>query len=66
MDYSSEPSHSDKLFIQAQEPFNAEPPVAPLVEFVYVQCYDAVSILNANRYTPEDLVYCVRFSERNQ
>jgi sulfite oxidase len=43
MDYSNEPPHSDLLFVQAQQPFNAEPPVSSLVEFVY---------------TPEELVYC--------
>ncbi|KAJ3716182.1 Oxidoreductase, molybdopterin-binding domain-containing protein [Lentinula raphanica] len=43
MDYSLEPPHSDKLFVQAQKPFNAEPPAAALVEFAY---------------TPEELVYC--------
>ncbi|KIK63199.1 hypothetical protein GYMLUDRAFT_41525 [Collybiopsis luxurians FD-317 M1] len=43
MDYSNEPPHSDQLFVQAQQPFNAEPSVASLVEFAY---------------TPEELVYC--------
>ncbi|KAJ3905385.1 Oxidoreductase, molybdopterin-binding domain-containing protein [Lentinula edodes] len=43
MDFSTEPPHSDKLFIQAPQPFNAEPPAASLVEFAY---------------TPEELVYC--------
>ncbi|KAF5375583.1 hypothetical protein D9757_008535 [Collybiopsis confluens] len=43
MDYSSEPPHSDRLLVQGQYPFNAEPPVASLVEF---------------SYTPEELFYC--------
>lgn len=43
MDYSAEPLHSDILVVQGSKPFNAEPPVAPLVEF---------------HLTPEDLVYC--------
>ncbi|KAF9067210.1 Oxidoreductase, molybdopterin-binding domain-containing protein [Rhodocollybia butyracea] len=43
MDYTTEPPHSDKLFVQAPQPFNAEPPVASLVEFAY---------------TPHELVYC--------
>lgn len=43
MDYSSEPPHSELLNIQANEPFNAEPPASALVEF---------------NLTPEDLVYC--------
>jgi sulfite oxidase len=43
MDYSTEPPHSDILFVQASQPFNAEPPTSALVEF---------------DLTPEDLVYC--------
>lgn len=43
MDYTQEPPHSDLLIIQAHQPFNAEPPVAALVEF---------------EKTPEELVYC--------
>ncbi|KAG6816202.1 hypothetical protein H0H87_007751 [Tephrocybe sp. NHM501043] len=43
MDYSSEPSHSELLTIQGDQPFNAEAPVASLVEF---------------NLTPEELVYC--------
>jgi sulfite oxidase len=43
MDYSEEPAHSSILIVQAQEPFNAEPTAAALVEFPI---------------TPEDLVYC--------
>ena len=42
MDYSQEPPHSEHLVVQAKEPFNAEAPVATLVEFAL---------------TPEDLVY---------
>ncbi|THU97277.1 molybdopterin binding oxidoreductase [Dendrothele bispora CBS 962.96] len=42
MDYSQEPHHSEHLIIQAKEPFNAEAPVAALVELAI---------------TPEDLVY---------
>jgi sulfite oxidase len=43
MDYSAEPTHSELLFVQANQPFNAEPPTSALVEF---------------DLTPEDLVYC--------
>ncbi|KAG6864632.1 hypothetical protein C0991_008164 [Blastosporella zonata] len=43
MDYSAEPPHSDLLTVQCKYPFNAEAPVASLVEF---------------NLTPEDLVYC--------
>jgi sulfite oxidase len=43
MDYSEEPAHSSLLIVQGQEPFNAEPTAAALVEFPI---------------TPEDLVYC--------
>jgi sulfite oxidase len=43
MDYSDEPTHSDLLIVQGQQPFNAEPPASALVEF---------------NLTPEDLVYC--------
>ncbi|KAJ3532649.1 hypothetical protein NMY22_g7658 [Coprinellus aureogranulatus] len=43
MAYSCEPAHSALLTVQAQEPFNAEPSAAALVEFPI---------------TPEDLVYC--------
>ncbi len=43
MDYSNEPEHSELLVVQAQEPFNAEPLSAALVEF---------------QLTPEELVYC--------
>ena len=43
MDYSTEPPHSELLFVQASQPFNAEPPTSALVEF---------------DLTPEDLVYC--------
>ncbi|KAG6825557.1 hypothetical protein H0H92_003275 [Tricholoma furcatifolium] len=43
MDYSAEPPHSELLNVQAKQPFNAETPVASLVEF---------------NLTPEDLVYC--------
>ncbi|KAI3604829.1 sulfite oxidase [Moniliophthora roreri] len=43
MDYTNEPPHSEALIIQAKEPFNAEPPSSPLVEFPI---------------TPEELVYC--------
>jgi sulfite oxidase len=43
MDYSGEPPHSELLFVQASQPFNAEPPTSALVEF---------------DLTPEDLVYC--------
>lgn len=43
MDYSCEPPHSELLFVQASQPFNAEPPTSSLVEF---------------DVTPEDLVYC--------
>lgn len=43
MDYACEPEHSPLLFIQEQEPFNAEPSSSALVEFAI---------------TPEDLVYC--------
>lgn len=43
MDYSTERPHSDILTVQGAQPFNAEPPVASLVEFTL---------------TPEDLVYC--------
>ncbi|KAG5341582.1 hypothetical protein C0989_009284 [Termitomyces sp. Mn162] len=41
--YSVEPSHPDLLKVQGHRPFNAEAPVASLVEF---------------NVTPEDLVYC--------
>ena len=43
MDYSNEPEHSELLVVQVQEPFNAEPLSAALVEF---------------QLTPEELVYC--------
>ncbi|KAJ3509063.1 hypothetical protein NLJ89_g5420 [Agrocybe chaxingu] len=43
MDYSSEPPHSALLNVQDNEPYNAEPSAAALVEF---------------NVTPEDLVYC--------
>lgn len=43
MDYCNEPEHSELLVVQAQEPFNAEPLSAALVEF---------------QLTPEELVYC--------
>jgi sulfite oxidase len=43
MDYSAEPTHSELLLVQANHPFNAEPPTSALVEF---------------NLTPEDLVYC--------
>jgi sulfite oxidase len=43
MDYSTEPPHSELLFVQASQPFNAEPLTSALVEF---------------DTTPEDLVYC--------
>jgi len=43
MDYSNEPPHSALLTVQAQQPFNAEPAAAVLVEFPL---------------TPEDLIYC--------
>lgn len=41
--YPVEPPHSDLLKVQSDRPFNAEAPVASLVEF---------------NITPEDLVYC--------
>ncbi|KAI9000480.1 molybdopterin binding oxidoreductase [Trametes punicea] len=43
MDYSNEVPHSDLLIVRAQEPYNAEPSAAALVEFPI---------------TPEELVYC--------
>ncbi|KAG5646091.1 hypothetical protein DXG03_004330 [Asterophora parasitica] len=43
MVYADEPPHSELLVVQAMDPFNAEAPVAALVEF---------------NLTPEDLVYC--------
>ncbi|CDO71801.1 hypothetical protein BN946_scf184939.g25 [Trametes cinnabarina] len=43
MDYSDEVSHSDLLIVRAEQPFNAEPTAAALVEFPI---------------TPEDLIYC--------
>ncbi|CCL98775.1 uncharacterized protein FIBRA_00780 [Fibroporia radiculosa] len=43
MDYSMEVMHSDLLIVRAQEPFNAEPKAAALVEFPI---------------TPDELVYC--------
>ncbi len=43
MDYTAEPTHSDRLDIQQAQPFNAEPSAADLVEF---------------SLTPEELVYC--------
>ncbi|KAI0649547.1 molybdopterin binding oxidoreductase [Trametes meyenii] len=43
MDYSCEVPHSHLLVVRAEEPFNAEPTAAALVEFPI---------------TPEDLIYC--------
>lgn len=43
MDYSDEPPHSEHLFVQGTEPFNAEAKASALVEFPI---------------TPEDLIYC--------
>ncbi|KAI0351778.1 molybdopterin binding oxidoreductase [Trametes cingulata] len=43
MDYSEEVPHSSLLVVRAQQPYNAEPPAAALVEFPI---------------TPEDLIYC--------
>lgn len=43
MDYSNEVPHSDLLIVRGNEPYNAEPAPAALVEF---------------SLTPEDLMYC--------
>ncbi|KAI0364460.1 molybdopterin binding oxidoreductase [Pilatotrama ljubarskyi] len=43
MDYSQEVPHSSLLIVRAQQPYNAEPTAAALVEFPI---------------TPEDLIYC--------
>ncbi|OJT03209.1 Sulfite oxidase [Trametes pubescens] len=43
MDYSQEVSHSTLLVVRADQPYNAEPTAAALVEFPI---------------TPEDLIYC--------
>lgn len=43
MDYSREVPHSSQLVVRAEQPYNAEPTAAALVEFPI---------------TPEDLIYC--------
>ena len=43
MDFSREVDHPDVLIVRGEQPFNAEPPIAALVEY---------------GVTPEELVYC--------